>query len=167
MKRMTSQELPINVPSKNRASLLRLATRMAEEAELIGGRMAELREQLDLTQREVAEALPGSTQGSDVSRWETGKHRPAQETLPHIAKILKTTVADLHLGPMAKRKPKKDDDLMEALSKSSDLPDAVAAAVEALRLEVVATRTQLLAEVGKVQAALKAQPSTRSKAGQR
>lgn len=105
---MTSQVLPSNVPSKNRVELLRLATRMAEEAELIGGRMAELREQLGLTQREVAELLPGSTQGSDVSRWETGKHRPAQETLPHIAKALKTTVADLHLGPLAKRKtPKK------------------------------------------------------------
>jgi len=111
---------------------------MAEEAELIGGRMAELRKKLGLTQREVAEMLPGSTQGSDISRWETGKHRPAQETLPHIAKALKTTVADLHLGPMDKRKApkklKKGEDPFDRLS----APDAkrVAKDLTDLREEV-------------------------------
>lgn len=54
---MMSQVLPTNVPSKNRADLLRLAARMTEEAEKIGRRMAERRKELGLTQRGVAERM--------------------------------------------------------------------------------------------------------------
>ncbi len=62
-----------------------------------------------------------------------------------------------------------DLDLMSALPAKSpdDRLNAVMAAVEALRLEMVATRTQLLAEIAKVQAALEAPPSTRGKVEQR
>lgn len=76
---------------------------MAEEAQLIGGRMRERRKELGLTQREVAERIPGSTEGKDVSRWEGGHHRPQGDTLGHIATALETTVADLYSGPMADR----------------------------------------------------------------
>lgn len=123
---------------------------MAEEAELIGGRMAELRNQLGLTQREVAEALPGSTQGSDISRWETGKHRPAQETLPHIAKVLKTTVADLHLGPMEKRKVpkglKKGEGPFDSLSARDT--NGTGEALAAIREQVVGLGAEIEGAVG-------------------
>ena len=78
---------------------------MAREAENIGGRIKELRDELGLTQRELADALPGKTEGKDVSRWENGKHRPGPDTLGHIADVLDTTVADLHAGPLVTRKP--------------------------------------------------------------
>lgn len=147
---MPSQVLPINVPSKNRTELLKLAARMSEEAELIGGRMAELRKQLGLTQREVAEMLPGSTQGSDISRWETGKHRPAQETLPHVAEALKTTVADLHLGPMAARKApkklKKGEGPFDSLSARD--ADGTAEALAAIRELVAGLGAEIEGAVG-------------------
>jgi len=142
----------MNVPSKNRADLLRLAARMAEEAELIGSRMAERRGELDLTQREVAERMAGSTQGSDVSRWERGKHRP--EPLAEIAKALETTVADLISGPLADRKEPETispgTDLFESLRPDPSLAE-VAGAVDALMTEMVATRTQLLARIERAQ----------------
>lgn len=91
--------------SSNRAARLRLALCMAREAEAIGARMRELREEMGLTQRELAKLLPGKTEGKDISRWENAKHRPGTDTLDHIAEVLGTTVADLHAGPVADREP--------------------------------------------------------------
>lgn len=144
--------MPTNVPSKKRAALLRLTARMAEEAEKIGGRMAERRGELGLAQRQVAERMPGSYQGSDISRWERGRHRP--ESLAEIAEALETDVADLIQGPIAEReKEKPEGSPLDALAAASDLPTEVADALEALRLEMVGMRTQLLAEIAKVQPA--------------
>lgn len=79
---------------------------MAEEAERIGARMAERRKELGLKQREVADRIPGSTEGKDISRWENGKHRPQGDTLQAIATALETDIADLYAGRVADRKPK-------------------------------------------------------------
>lgn len=76
---------------------------MAREAENIGARIKELREERHLTQRELADQLPGKTEGKDISRWENGKHRPTPDTLSAIADALGTNVADLHAGPVADR----------------------------------------------------------------
>lgn len=59
-----------------------------------------------MTQRELADELPGKTEGKDISRWENGKHRPSPDTLAAIADLLGTTVADLHAGPVAGRETK-------------------------------------------------------------
>lgn len=83
---------------------------MHTEAELIGGRMTERRKELGLSQRDVADRLPGTTQASDVSRWERGLHRPHGETLAQLAEILETTVADLYAGPLADREPAEPSD---------------------------------------------------------
>lgn len=150
---MTRQVLPMNVPSKRRADLLRLAARMAEEAELIGRRMAERREELGLTQREVAERMPGSTQASDVSRWERGKHRP--EPMPQIAEALETTIADLVSGPLAERKAPENNDFSDALKASEG--SAAENPQTLLRLEALQNR--LGAELALVKAALEEQQS--------
>lgn len=76
---------------------------MAEEAERLGARMRERRKELGLTQREVADLIPGNTEGKDVSRWENGRHRPQGDTLTHIAEALRTDLADLYAGPAADR----------------------------------------------------------------
>jgi transcriptional regulator with XRE-family HTH domain len=78
---------------------------MAVEAERIGARMRERRLELGLKQREVADRIPGSTEGKDVSRWENGKHRPQGDTLEALAQALETDVEDLYAGPMSGRKP--------------------------------------------------------------
>lgn len=70
---------------------------------MIGARMRERRDELRMTQAELADALPGRVQGADVSRWENGKHRPRSDTLEHIAAALDTTMADLIAGPHAER----------------------------------------------------------------
>jgi len=149
---MTSQVLPPNVPSKSRAYLLRLAARMAEEAELIGRRMAERRIELGLTQREVAERMPGSTQGSDVSRWARGKHSP--EPMPQIAEALATTIADLVSGPLAERAAKEQDapDLLDKLSEktSNGQLSALRGEVAQLGDQIAALETTLLAELGQL-----------------
>lgn len=127
---------------------------MAEEAELIGRRMAERREELGLTQREVAERMPGSTQASDISRWERGKHRP--EPMPQIAEALQTTIADLVSGPMAEREQPDDADLSDALK---DAEGSDAAEIDQVLLRMAALRNELTGELALVQAALAEQRS--------
>lgn len=70
----------------------------AEHVERLGRRIAELREARGLTQRQLAELLPGRTDSGQVSKWERGVNRPSDTTLDHIAKALGTTVFEL-MGP--------------------------------------------------------------------
>lgn len=124
---------------------------MAEEAELVGGRMRERRLELKLKQREVAERIPGNVEGKDVSRWENGHHRPHSDTLSHIATALETTVADLLSGPMADRQERGP-----APDPFATSPDSESETVRELRSEIAALRTELLAEIGKVREAQEA-----------
>lgn len=56
-------------------------------------KIKEKREQMNLTQRDLAEAL--AIDQSTVCLWETGKTRPRAKLLPRIAKLLSCTVDDL------------------------------------------------------------------------
>lgn len=115
-----TQTARTNVRSANRADSLRLELQMAEEAERIGGRMRERRLELGLTQREVADRIPGSTEGKDISRWEGGHHRPVSDTLDAIATALETDVGDLYAGPVATRKSKgPTPDLLSKLDRQT------------------------------------------------
>lgn len=72
---------------------------MAEEAENFGAQIKQRREALGLTQRELAQMLPGKTEGKDISRYETGKHMPGENTRRALAKALGTTVGALYVEP--------------------------------------------------------------------
>lgn len=74
--------------SPSRADRLRFAEMAARYVENIGRRIRERREELDLTQAELARALPGTVDGAQVSRWERGKHKPNDSTLEDLAKVL-------------------------------------------------------------------------------
>ncbi len=104
-----------NLRFQSEAQRLRLLVRMAEEAELIGGRIRELRENAGLTQRELAEKMEGHAEGKDISRWENGKHVPEASNLKALANALETTIADLRAGRLADRREPKSASL-EALS---------------------------------------------------
>jgi transcriptional regulator with XRE-family HTH domain len=121
---------------------------MAREAEAIGARMRELREGMDLTQREFAHRLPGKTEGKDVSRWENGKHRPSPDTLGHIADALGTTVADLHAGPLAERKTRgpTPDPFATSRGEAESLAD--------LSRQVASLRSELIAEMAVLRTAV-------------
>jgi transcriptional regulator with XRE-family HTH domain len=62
-----------------------------EIAERIGARMRERREELGLTQAEVARRIEGKTTSDQVSRWERGKHQP--NDLGPIARVLEVDVS--------------------------------------------------------------------------
>ena len=68
----------------------------AEHAVLIGARIREARVAAHLTQNELAEKIPGKSDGTQVSKWERGEHRVSDDTLKHIARILKHDVPWFH-----------------------------------------------------------------------
>jgi transcriptional regulator with XRE-family HTH domain len=141
---------------------------MAEEARLIGARARERRDELGLSQGEVARRMPGSTQGADVSRWERGKHRPQPDALDHLAAALETTVADLIAGPLSERPEKgPTPDPFASLSLDEvEEQEADDAMREAMR-RILAGQARLLAELGKVQQQLQALRGAQQPPGQR
>lgn len=147
------------MPTTNRVALLRFALQMAELKKMIGGRMRELRlerQKLDpkWTQDFVARQIEPMLTGTQVSRWERGETKPGDDRLEKIAEVFTTTVSDLYAGPMADRKPEKKGDLSQL-----DGADPMAAiralseAVEKLRVDLAATRHELLSEIETVRQA--------------
>jgi len=74
-----------------------LALMAAEHVARIGSRIRQRREELGLSQRELAEALPGKSDGNQVSKWELGKHNPSVDTLEAIADVLECDVSYFHV----------------------------------------------------------------------
>lgn len=120
---------------------------MAEEAEMIGKRIRERRDELKLTQRQLADALPGKTESKDISRWENGRHLPHPATLAAVAKALDTTVYDLRAGPLEDRKAPKPGDLDQLNADASELR-----ALDAKLDRVLGQVAELAGTVGEVQA---------------
>lgn len=60
----------------------------AEHAERIGARIKAAREDLGLTQNELADRMAGKSDGTQVSKWERGANRPTDTNLEQIAKAL-------------------------------------------------------------------------------
>lgn len=90
-------------PRRGRTERAAFALQMAEQAERVGGRISELRQERGWSKAEMARRMEGLTSGNDVSRWEKGQHLPRSDTLEAIASLLDTTVADLYAGPIAQR----------------------------------------------------------------
>lgn len=60
----------------------------SEQAAKIGARLRARREELGLTRRHLAHQMDGLATENDLYRWESGKHRPQDDTLSAIAKAL-------------------------------------------------------------------------------
>lgn len=162
---MTGHVKSPNLSSQELSRLARFRQQVERQLVHLGSAIQDARKAKKWSRARLAREIP--VDPKTVERWETGKTGGAMESLSVIAEALDTTTDDLLAAAASKGQPEKTADLMDALSKSSDVPAAIAEAVEALRLELVATRTQLLAEIAKVQVALEAPPSTQGKAGQR
>jgi transcriptional regulator with XRE-family HTH domain len=144
-----------------------------EHVEKRARRIKERREELGLTQEQVAERMqeahmarqpdadPDRTRGQMVSDWERAVNDPRGYKLELLAEALGWTVADLEAD-----QPNDDKDLLGQLS-NGELPAEVVQAVERLRLElrqeIVEVRSQLLAEIERVR---NAQAYRRSKKAQ-
>lgn len=129
-----------------------------------GKRAKARREELDLTQEDVAERIqelhaernPGAdrdkTRGQMISDYERGINDPRGARLELWAEALEWTVGDLEAD-----KPATDgNDLMDELS-AATRESALEEAVSTLTKQVKALETQLSADLGKVQKALEAQ----------
>jgi transcriptional regulator with XRE-family HTH domain len=89
----------------------------AEHVVRMGARIREERERAGLTQRELADLIPGKADGTQVSKWERGRNRPSDDTLEHIAKALNCDVAVFHVSAPVAETP----DLMAALDAPGSL----------------------------------------------
>jgi transcriptional regulator with XRE-family HTH domain len=108
---------------------------VAEQTLRIGRRIAEARIAADLTQDQLAAKIPGKANGTQMSKWERGVHRPGDDTLDQIAQALGKDVAWFLLPD---EKPDTDvPPLMERLS-ASDLGEQIAEMQEQLdRMQAV------------------------------
>jgi transcriptional regulator with XRE-family HTH domain len=76
----------------------------------IGRRIRERREELGLSQEDVARELPGKVSGNQVSRWERGLHRPNDPALEALGQALNVEVAYfLGDGPSTSADTAEDD----------------------------------------------------------
>jgi len=100
-----------------------------EYAALIGARIAEARKTAGLSQRALAEQLPGAIDNTQVSGWERGKHRISDETLVQVATVLKREVAWFYAHPSGEGLESYDERILRR--------------IEELSQEIVGIRRQL------------------------
>jgi hypothetical protein len=81
------------MPSPDRLAVRRFELVAAEYVQQMGARIAARRQEKGLSQIDVARALPGKVDGSQVSRWERGLHRPGDDTLERLGEILDVPVS--------------------------------------------------------------------------
>lgn len=84
----------------------------AEQALLVGARIREAREAKGYTQRELADKIPGKSDGTQVSGWERGEHKASDDTLGHIAAILGRDLSWFYSKPTSPEDEEESPDLM-------------------------------------------------------
>lgn len=111
---------------------------MAREHVLrIGARIKNRREELGLSQKQVADRMPGvAVDGNYISRWERGVVKPGDEHMDSLAKALETSVAGLLTDPPDKSKTPD-------LSRGPSELDQMRAELAATRVEIGTLATQL------------------------
>ena len=112
---------------------------MAREHVLrIGARIKDRRDELGLSQKEVADRMPGlAVDGNYISRWERGIVKPGDEHMGDLAKALETTIAALLIDP-----PDKSE-TPDLSRKGSSQLDEIQADLAATRVELGALATQV------------------------
>ena len=73
----TSQGLARKSPTTASLDVRRFALMAAEHVVRMGLRIKARREELGLTQRELAEKIPGKSDGNQVSKWAAERREPA------------------------------------------------------------------------------------------
>jgi transcriptional regulator with XRE-family HTH domain len=152
-------------PTGRSATTLALLVDKSQKIE-IGLRIKELRDNSAETGRTIADYCGVSVEA--VRNWIAGKGI-SYENAEKVAELFGRDVDYVWRGREKGKKAKPIGSPFEVAPTTEDLPDAVSAAVEALRIELVATRTQLLARIEKAQKAQEAQlrklapPSSRKK----
>lgn len=100
----------------------------SEHVKRMGSRMRERREELGMTQRQLADLVGGATDGNQVSKWERGANRPTDPTLEKLAGALQVEVSYFHTSPPANG----TGDLMNAFSGEEPQLDRIEAKLDAI-----------------------------------
>lgn len=108
----TSQAPARKTPTTIELQRRRFELMAREHVIRMGERIRDRREERGLTQRELAELIPGKSDGNQVSKWERGEHRVSDDTLEHIARALEVDPSYFLVPAPADTEPA---DLMEAL----------------------------------------------------
>jgi transcriptional regulator with XRE-family HTH domain len=137
---MPRQHLSRRMPSQDRLAVRRFELVAAEYVQQMGARIAARRQEKGLSQIDVARALPGKVDGSQVSRWERGLHRPSDDTLERLGEILEVPVS-YFMAPPAE-KDNGTPDLLGVEPSQLDRMQAELSAVRAL-LQALATRFEV------------------------
>lgn len=90
---MASQAPARRMTTTRDVERLRFAWMARAHVQRIGERIRQRRDELGLTQRELARAMPGATDSQRVSTWERGIHKPHPDHLEALAKVLDVDVA--------------------------------------------------------------------------
>jgi transcriptional regulator with XRE-family HTH domain len=122
----------------------KFAVMAAEHVRALGERIRLRREELGMTQDEVARQMKGTLDGQRISKWERGENRPRDESLEDLARVLQTTaLALLAPKPRTNGTPNETPDPFAGQDALADRLDRIEAAVSELRRE----REQGIAEV--------------------
>src|SRR5690349_5848796 len=90
---MTSQVRSSRLVQTDELSRRRFELMAAEFLVAMGAKIRQRREELELTQEDVAREMRGRVTGSRVSLWERGKHRPHDDSLEELARVLRVPVS--------------------------------------------------------------------------
>jgi transcriptional regulator with XRE-family HTH domain len=120
----------------------KFALMAAEHVRALGERIRVRREELGMTQDEVARQMSGTVDGQRISKWERGENRPRDESLEDLARVLKTTPEAL-LAPAAKMET--PDLSLPPANGIADRLDAIERALAEQR-ETLAEQRETLAE---------------------
>lgn len=143
---MVSQVTGRRTATTDELARRRLQLMAAEHVVRMGRRIAQRREELGLSQNDLARLMPGKVGAQQVSKWERGLHKPHPETLEHLAKALQTTVAHFMLDEpqagtpdlMGKLADVENGELVEVLRRLVERQAAVEAALAELAEHVAA-----------------------------
>jgi transcriptional regulator with XRE-family HTH domain len=99
----------------------------SEHVKRMGARIKDRREELGMTQRQLADQVGGATDGNQVSKWERGSNRPSDAKLERLAVALKVDPSYFHTPPPLR----ETGDLMGAFDGETQL-DRIEGMLEAL-----------------------------------
>lgn len=83
----------------DRVAALRLQPMATELAQRVGERIRARREELGLSQRQVADRMPDAVSNQHVSNWERAVNQPSPRYLPKLAEALEVDIGYFHIAP--------------------------------------------------------------------
>ena len=169
---MTSQGEVRNFLRTKPLAMRRFQLMALEHIEQRAARIKARRDELHLTQEEVADRMQDihrernpegpadKTRGQMVSDWERAANEPSSRKLELLAAALETTVAELSVNPPERSGPTPDPFAASQTGRPEGTAD-----LAAFEQAAVARHSEVMLELGKIRTLLEAQGTTGQQAG--